>query len=139
MSFWLPQIVKGFGLTNLETGFVTAIPYAVGTIAMVTRAPRSDHVQGRKWHTAIPALIATVGLALSTATANPTLEMAALSLAGVGIFAVLACFWTLPTALLSGSAAAGGIALINSIGNLAGLVPTPSALSRTRPRAFRPA
>jgi MFS transporter, ACS family, tartrate transporter len=122
MSFWLPQIVKGFGLTNLETGFVTAIPYALGTIAMVIWALRCDHAQERKWHTAIPALVAAVGLGLSTTTANPVLEMAALSLAAVGIFAVLPCFWTLPTALLSGSAAAGGIALINSIGNLAGFV-----------------
>lgn len=122
MSFWLPQIVKGFGLTNLATGFVTAVPYAVGAAAMVAWALRSDHTHERKWHTAIPALIAAVGLASSTLTANPVLEMAALSLAGIGIFAVLPCFWTLPTALLSGSAAAGGIALINSIGNLAGFV-----------------
>ena len=120
MSFWLPQIVKGFGLTNLETGFVTAIPYAIGAIAMVIWALRSDRTHERKWHTAIPALVAAIGLASSTAAASPTLEMAALSLAAVGIFAVLPCFWTLPTALLSGSAAAGGIALINSIGNLAG-------------------
>jgi MFS transporter, ACS family, tartrate transporter len=139
MSFWLPQIVKGFGLTNLETGFVTAVPYLVGAIAMVIWALRSDHVHERKWHTAIPALLAAVGLAASTTTANPTLEMAALSLAAIGIFSVLPCFWTLPTALLSGSAAAGGIALINSIGNLAGYFgPFAVGVIKDKTQSFAP-
>jgi MFS transporter, ACS family, tartrate transporter len=139
MSFWLPQIVKGFGLTNLETGFVTAIPYFIGAIAMVVWALRSDHAHERKWHTAIPALLAAVGLASSTAAGSPTLEMAALSLAAVGIFAVLPCFWTLPTALLSGSAAAGGIALINSIGNLAGFVgPYAIGFIKDQTQSFAP-
>jgi MFS transporter, ACS family, tartrate transporter len=139
MSFWLPQIVKAFGLSNLETGFVTAVPYAVGAVAMVAWALRSDHARERKWHTAIPALIAAVGLASSTAAGNPVLEMAALSLAAVGIFAVLPCFWTLPTALLSGSAAAGGIALINSIGNLAGFVgPYAIGFIKDQTQSFAP-
>ena len=139
MSFWLPQIVKGFGLTNLETGFVTAIPYAIGAVAMVIWALHSDHTRERKWHTAIPALLAAVGLASSTAAGSPTLEMAALSLAAVGIFAVLPCFWTLPTAVLSGSAAAGGIALINSIGNLAGFAgPYAIGFIKDQTQSFAP-
>jgi MFS transporter, ACS family, tartrate transporter len=120
VSFWLPQIVKAFGLTNAQTGFVTAIPYLVGAFAMVFWGLRSDHSGERKWHTALPALLAAAGIALSTVTPNPTLVMIAMSVAAMGIFAALPCFWTLPTAFLSGTAAAGGIALINSIGNLAG-------------------
>jgi D-galactonate transporter len=121
-SFWAPQIIKGFGVTYLETGFITALPYIVGTIAMVLWGLRSDHAGERKWHCAIPALIAAAGLAASAVASGPVLKMVALSVAGIGIFAVLPCFWTLPTAFLSGTAAAGGIAFINSIGNLAGFV-----------------
>lgn len=121
-SFWLPQIVKAFGVTNLQTGFITALPYIFGTIAMVLWGLRSDRTGERKWHAAIPALVAAAGLAASAATGNPVLEMVALCVAAIGIFAALPCFWTLPTAFLSGTAAAGGIAFINSIGNLAGFV-----------------
>ena len=120
VSFWLPQIVKAFGLTNAQTGFVTAIPYLAGAVAMVFWGLRSDRSGERKWHTAIPALVAALGIAFSTASPNPALVMLAMSVAGMGIFAALPCFWTLPTAFLTGTAAAGGIALINSIGNLAG-------------------
>jgi D-galactonate transporter len=120
LSFWLPQIIKAFGLTNFETGLVTAIPYLAGSVAMVWWGHRSDRTGERKWHCAVPALIAAAGLAASTAFADPTAKMAVLTVAGLGIFAALPVFWTLPTALLTGTAAAGGIALINSIGNLAG-------------------
>lgn len=70
--------------------------------------------------TAIPLLVAAAGIAASTAFADPTLKMIALCIAGFGIFACLPVFWILPTAFLSGAAAAAGIAVINSIGNLAG-------------------
>jgi nitrate/nitrite transporter NarK len=76
----------------------------------------------RTWHAAIPFLIAAVGIAGSTLVDDPTLKMAALSVGAFGVFAVLPVFWTLPTAFLSGAAAAAGIAVINAIGNLAGFV-----------------
>lgn len=120
MSFWIPQIVKGFGLTNTQTGFVTAIPYLFGTVGMVIWGLRSDRQMERKAHTAIALFFAAAGLAASTALSAPTEKMIALSVGALGIFAVLPVFWTLPTAFLSGAAAAGGIAIINSIGNLAG-------------------
>jgi len=123
MGFWLPLIVKAFGgLTNVEIGFITAIPYVAGAIAMVFWGLRSDHARERKWHVAIPILLSAIGMALSAATEDPVLKMSALTMAGLGIFGVLPCFWTLPTALLTGTAAAAGIALINSIGNIAGFV-----------------
>ena len=122
MSFFLPQIIKAFGLTNAQTGYVTAIHYAFGAVVMVLWGFRSDGKGERKWHVAVPALVAGIGLALSATTDDPVTKMAAVTLAALGIFAVLPTFWTLPTAMLSGTAAAGGIALINSIGNLAGFV-----------------
>jgi MFS family permease len=80
----------------------------------------SDHVSERPWHTAIPLIIAAAGRAGSTMLDDPTLKMISFCVAGFGIFACLPVFWTLPTAFLSGTAAAAGIAVVNSIGNLAG-------------------
>ena len=119
-AFWLPQIVKGFGLSNVATGLVTAIPYIVGTIGMVWWSRRSDARMERKAHSAIPLAIAALGISASTLVDDPTLKMVCLSVGAFGVFAVLPVFWTLPTAFLSGAAAAAGIAVINSVGNLAG-------------------
>ncbi len=120
MSFWLPQIVKNFGLSNLQTGFVTAIPYVFGAMGLVFWGRHSDQTGERTWHVAGALLLACAGLAASAFMSNPYMMMAVLSVAALGIFGVLPCFWTLPTSMLSGVAAAGGIAAINSIGNLAG-------------------
>ena len=120
VGFWLPQIVKAFGLSNAMTGWVTAIPYAVGAAFMVWYGRRSDAKVERKAHTAIALVIAAVGIGASTLTSNPVLTMLAFSFGACGVFGALPVFWTLPTALLSGTAAAAGIAVINSIGNLSG-------------------
>jgi D-galactonate transporter len=120
LSFFLPQIVKTFGLNTFLTTLVSATPYAVGVVGMVWWGRRSDRVAERRFHTAFPLFVAAAGIAVSTALDDPTLKMIALCVAGFGIFACLPIFWTLPTAFLSGAAAACGIAVINSIGNLAG-------------------
>jgi len=120
LGFFLPQIVKAFGLSTFLTTVVAAVPYAVGTIAMIWWGLRSDRVGERRWHTAIPLFLAAAGIAVSTVLDDPTLKMISFCVAGFGIFACLPVFWTLPTAFLSGAAAAAGIAVINSIGNLAG-------------------
>jgi ACS family tartrate transporter-like MFS transporter len=120
MQFWLPQIVKAFGLTNAQTGFVTAIPYLFGTIAMILWARHSDATRERVAHVGGPLLLTAVALGLSSYIKDPTVTMVVLTVAAIGIFCCFAVFWTLPTAWLSGTAAAGAIALINSIGNLAG-------------------
>jgi D-galactonate transporter len=122
VAFWLPQIVKAFGLSNLATGWVTAIPYAVGAAFMVWLGYNSDSTGERKGHTAIGLLIAAAGIAGSTLTGNPALTIIAFTIGACGVFGTLPVFWTLPTAVLSGSAAAAGIAVINSIGNLAGFL-----------------
>jgi ACS family tartrate transporter-like MFS transporter len=120
LSFFLPQIVKGFGLTNVQTGFVTSLPYIVGVISMVLWGRHSDKKLERKWHVAIALLVAAGGIAASAGLDNPVLKMIALSIAGFGIFGCLPVIWTLPASFLSGAAAAGGIAAVNSLGNLSG-------------------
>jgi MFS transporter, ACS family, tartrate transporter len=122
VGFWLPQIVKAFGLSNALTGFVTAIPYAFGAVFMVWYGNRSDRKAERKIHAGVALLIAAAGIAASTLTGNPVLTMVAFSIGACGVYGGLPVFWTLPTAFLSGTAAAAGIAVINSIGNLSGFV-----------------
>src|SRR6266403_2510909 len=120
LGFFLPQIVKAFGLNIFLTTLVSATPYVVGIIGMVWWGRRSDRVAERRFHTAFPLFLAAAGIAVSTALDDPLLKMISFCVAGFGIFACLPVFWTLPTAFLSGAAAAAGIAVINSIGNLAG-------------------
>ncbi|MGO8868300.1 MAG: MFS transporter [Alphaproteobacteria bacterium] len=120
VGFWLPQIIKAFGLSNAMTGWVTAIPYAVGAVFMVWYGRRSDAKAERKGHAALALLIAAAGIAGSTLTRDPTLTVVAFTIGACGVFAILPVFWTLPTAVLSGTAAAAGIAVINSLGNLSG-------------------
>jgi nitrate/nitrite transporter NarK len=120
MQFWLPQIVKAFGLTNIETGFVTAIPYLFGTVAMILWARHSDATRERIAHVGGPLLLTAIALGVCGYVTEPFTTMVALTFAAIGLFCCFAVFWTLPTAWLSGTAAAGAIALINSVGNLAG-------------------
>jgi len=120
MQFWLPQIVKAFGLSNAQTGFVTAIPYLFGALAMILWARHSDATRERVAHVGGPLLLTAFALAVASYIDDAATTMVVLTVAAVGIFCTFAVFWTLPTAWLSGTAAAGGIALINSIGNLAG-------------------
>jgi ACS family tartrate transporter-like MFS transporter len=120
LSFFLPQIVRGFGLSYTETGFVTALPYVAGTIGMIYWGRHSDRAGERREHVAIAALIAGLGIAGSTLVDDPVGKMLLLTLAGFGIFGVLPVFLTLPTNFLAGAAAASGIAAVNSLGNLSG-------------------
>jgi ACS family tartrate transporter-like MFS transporter len=119
LNFFLPQIVKDFGLTNVQAGFVTAIPYVIGAIGMVHWGWHSDRNRERKWHVVVSFIAMAVGLAFaSIITASPIIKMVVICIAGWGFFAIQGVFWTLPTAFLSGAGAAAGIAAINSIANL---------------------
>jgi MFS transporter, ACS family, tartrate transporter len=122
ISFWVGEIVdKVGGLSDVGKGFVTAIPYTVAIFGLVLISRRSDRTGERKLHTAIPLAIAAVAFAISTVV-SPVLAIAMLA---VGLFFLLGAhpvFWSMPAALLSGTAAAAGIALINSIGNIGGFV-----------------
>lgn len=122
LTFWTPQIVKAFGLSNTMTGVVSALPFLAGALVMPLWGRHSDRTGERLWHVALPCFVGAAGLIAGTFVSVPAAALAALIVAALGIFAALPTFWTLPTAFLSGAAAAAGIALVNSIGNLGGFV-----------------
>jgi len=124
VSFWLPQIVQAnSGLGSATVVLLSAIPYVAATIGLVVVGASSDRYAERRWHVAVPCLIGAAGFVL-TVIAPQTLAvaLAALSMAAFGIWGTLGPFWTLPTAFLRGTAAAGGIALVNSVGNVGGFI-----------------
>lgn len=120
VGFFIPQLFKNFGLTNVQTGWLTALPFAAGAITMVLWGMNSDRTGERKLHTALALAVAVVGIGGSTFFADPVAKVLLLSFGAMGVFGCLPVFWALPTAFLSGPAAAGGIAIINAIGNLSG-------------------
>lgn len=120
ISLWLPQIVKPLGYSNFITSVISAVPSLLAAVVMVIWAKSSDKSNERRWHAIIPCLICAVGLIGSAIVGNPIISLIALTIANIGIISSLPTFWALPTVILSGAAAAGGIALINSVGNLGG-------------------
>ncbi|TWS96130.1 MFS transporter [Reyranella sp. CPCC 100927] len=124
MTFWLPTIVKGSGFSSgTMIGVMTAIPYLAATIFMIAMGRSADASRRRRLHVAVPIVLGTIGLVGSAAFAgNPAIAIACLTLATMGTLTALVLFWSLPTAFLGGLAAAGGLAIINSVGNLAGFV-----------------
>jgi len=124
VSFWLPTIIKATGVTDaFAIGLLSAIPFAAAVIAMLLIARSADRMRERRWHVALPAAAGAVGLVLSVAWAHNTLlAMTALTIATAGIITTLPLFWSLPTSFLAGAGAAAGIAMVNSIGNLAGFL-----------------
>jgi len=122
VGFWLPQLIRNTGVQDvLDVGLLTAIPYSIAAVAMIVSARHSDRTGERRWHLALSAFIGAAGLLASTHYANnPVLALAALSVATAGILSTFPVFWSVPTAMLGGTAAAAGIAMINSVGNLAG-------------------
>jgi MFS transporter, ACS family, tartrate transporter len=133
LVYWLPQIIKDMatdvGLDrvtgvsiNTLTGYLFAVPFAFAVVGMIWWTRHSDVTHERVWHVICPAIVSGLALIASAYIANPVLAAVALIICAMGIYAALPTFWTLPTGFLTGSAAAGGIALINSIGNLGGFV-----------------
>ena len=120
--YFLPQIVKQFGLTNMQTGFVSAIPFLVAALGMIWYGQRSDRVLERRSHCAIAFLLCAIGLVATALLPSPALRLIALCVAAFGAWSTLPVFWAMPTAFLSGAAAAAGVAYINSIANIAGFV-----------------
>ncbi len=120
LGFWLPQIIKGMGLTNLQTGFATAVPYIVGMLGMILIGRRSDRVGERRYHCAFGLVLGAIGLIASTLVTDPAATMVAFSVAAFGFLGSQPVFWAIPSSLLTGAAAAGGLALINAVGGLAG-------------------
>lgn len=129
VSFYLPTLVKAAGVKDpLDVGMLTAIPYSCAVVAMLLNARSADRTGERRWHFAIASALGGLGMLLSTMYgSNVVIALAALSLGTAGILATMPVFWTYPSAILSGAAAAAGIAMINSVGNLAGFV-SPSII-----------
>ena len=122
ITFFMPPILKSLHLTDWETGVVTAVPYVVGTLGMVAWSWSSDRRNERRWHFVIAALVAALGLVASGPLLGSLWALTAMSVATIGLYGSKPAFWAMPGEFLSGPAAAGGIALINAIGNLGGFV-----------------
>lgn len=122
ISFWLPQIIKETITTdNVAIGFISAIPWLAAGVAMTWNGRRSDRTGERRWHVAGPAFLGGLGLAASALPGvGGWAGIGAITVATAGILSAMSCFWSLPTAILSSTAAAVGLAWINSVGNLAG-------------------
>jgi ACS family tartrate transporter-like MFS transporter len=120
LGLWMPQMVKAMGFSNIETGWLVALAYFTAIAAMVLLGLSSDRKGERAGHVAFAAVAGAGGLVGAALFQNPVLVIACFCLAASGIYGALAVFWTLPTALLRGTAAAAGLALINSFANLGG-------------------
>jgi len=120
-SLWLPQLIKGASnLNNLQIGLVSAIPYLVAAIGMVSVGAHSDLKRERKWHIVFLLMIAGLGFGLISLTQGLGLTFLGLLLVAFGVWSSIGIFWSVPNYLLGNGTAAGGIALINSVGNLGG-------------------
>ncbi len=124
VSFWLPSLVKASGVTDpLDIGLLSAIPYAAAVVGMILISRSSDKTGERRWHLSLAGVLGAVGLTASVFFEhNTTLALLALTVGTVGVMATISQFWVMPAAILTGGAAAAGIALVNSIGSISGIV-----------------
>ena len=123
-GFWMPQIIRSLdpGFSNFSVGLLMIVPFLAALIAMIAWGRHSDRTGERRWHTALPALAGGIALIAAMFTAQPAVVFLLLVVATVGIFCTFGPFWTLPLKVFSCTAAAVGIALINSVGNLGGFI-----------------
>jgi MFS transporter, ACS family, tartrate transporter len=122
ITFFLPQIVKGLGGSDMRTGLLTAAPYVLGTIGMLAWSQSSDRTRERKWHFIVACLLGAAGLIAAGALGSTYGALVAIAIATVGIYGSKPSFWPMPSEFLTGTAAAGGIALVNCVGNLGGFI-----------------
>ncbi len=123
VAFWLPTLLGELGKFDAQTlGLLTAIPWTAALVSMLAVALHSDKTGERRWHIGLAGLIGLCALVATTAVTNIAISIVLFSIAAAGILSMMPVFWALPTQILTGAAAAGGIALINSIGTLSGFV-----------------
>jgi ACS family tartrate transporter-like MFS transporter len=121
VSLWLPNLIKSLGgMSTFAIGVLSAIPYVAAAITMVFVGLSSDRTGERRWHTAVPAFAGAIAIGCAGLTTSLTAAVALVSVAVLGVFSMMGPFWAMPTALLSATTAAAGIAFINSVGNLGG-------------------
>jgi len=118
--FFMPQIIKGIGLTNMMTGLVSSIPYIIGTIGLIAWGWSSDRNNERRWHLIVASSVGALGLAFAAWAGASYWALLGMSAATIGIYGSRAAFWPMPSIFLTGTAAAGAIASINATGNLGG-------------------
>jgi len=118
--FFMPQIIKGIGLTNMMTGVMSSVPYIIGTIGLIAWGWSSDRHKERRWHLIAASVVGALGLALAAWSGASYWALIGMSAATVGIYGSRAAFWPMPSIFLTGTAAAGAIAMINAVGNLGG-------------------
>ena len=120
VAFFLPTIVKGFGVTNFQTGLLAALPFVFGAIGMVLLGRNSDKTLKRREHVCFAMILAAVGVAGAGLVSSPVMILGLLCLSQIGVSATPPLLWPIPSAFLTGTSAAAGIAAINAIGNLSG-------------------
>jgi MFS transporter, ACS family, tartrate transporter len=120
--FFMPQIIKGIGLSNTMTGWVSAVPYIVGTIGLIAWGWSSDRNKERRWHLIVASTLGAFGLAFAGWAGASYWAVLGMAAATVGIYGSRAAFWPMPSIFLTGTGAAAAIAMINAIGNLGGSV-----------------
>jgi MFS family permease len=122
LTFWIPTLIHGTGVTqNTRIGWLSAIPFLCAVIAMNLCGRSADAHRERRWHVIVPALAGAAGFCVVAGFShNTAVSVVALSVAAAGVLTCAPLFWSLPTAFMAGTAAAAGVAIINSIGNLAG-------------------
>lgn len=126
LIFWLPTLIKQHGISDpVQIGWLTAIPYFCAIVASLLNNAHADRHRERRWHTALPCALTAIGMAVSWVHFDSlVLTMLVLSFTAAAASTTQAAFWSVPPTFLSGAAAAAGLALINSIGNIGGMVST---------------
>jgi ACS family tartrate transporter-like MFS transporter len=120
--FFMPQIIKGIGLSNMMTGLLSSLPYVVGTVGLLAWGWSSDRNKERRWHLIAASTVGALGLAFAGWSGASYWALLGMSAATIGIYGSRAAFWPMPSLFLTGTAAAGAIAMINAVGNLGGYV-----------------
>ena len=120
LQLWQPQIIQSYGLTNMQTGLLNSIPFALASVVMILWGRHSDLKGERVWHAAIPLMLAAAGLASAIVFNSLAATVVLLCLAAIGIYAGKGPAWAVSTEWLSASTAPAGLAQINAISNLAG-------------------
>jgi len=120
--FFVPQIIKQLGLTNMQVGWATMIPYFCGAVSVVTWGWISDRMGERRWNLFWACVVAATGLVVAGLFSGTYGALIGISIAAVGLNGKQGPFWSMPSMFLTGSASAAGIAWINSIGNLGGSI-----------------
>lgn len=122
-SFWMPTVLKSVsGWSNVAIGLVITIPYTIALISQVLVGSSSSRTGEKRWHAAIPMFVGAVGMGCAPFITDPLISLVMICLSAIGLYAGMGVWWTYPTTFLSGPAAAGAIALINSVGNSGGWV-----------------